>query len=222
MLFAVHISDGLLPTPVIVAGFVLMAILLALASWRLNPEEVSKIGLLSAAFFVSSLIHVRMGVTSVHLLLTGLLGVILGWRSPLAISIGLFWQVVMLMHGGYLTLGVNTCIISVPAIAIGMLFRIWASPFTPDRCRRIGMIGAICGFLAVILTCLGNALILVLCGIEGIEFMAKIVFIAHLPIAVIEGFIVGTITTLIVRVRPDMLQGSKNAPHAALGSPISM
>ena len=38
-------------------------------------------GLLGAAFFVASLIHVPIGFSSAHLILNGLLGVVLGWAA---------------------------------------------------------------------------------------------------------------------------------------------
>src|SRR5262249_23624457 len=93
MLFAVHISDGVLTTPWLAAGFAVAAILLALASWRVRDDEVPRIAILTAAFFVSSLIHIRLPMTSIHLLLTGLIGVVLGVRSALAIFVGLVLQV---------------------------------------------------------------------------------------------------------------------------------
>jgi ABC-type Co2+ transport system permease subunit len=122
-LFAVHISDGVLTTPWLAAGFVLAALLLALASWRIRDEEVPRVAILTAAFFVSSLIHIRVGPTSIHLLLTGLVGVMLGRRAPLAIFVGLLMQVLLIGHGGYSTIGVNTCVMTLPALASFAIFR---------------------------------------------------------------------------------------------------
>ena len=73
MLFAVHLSDGVLTGPWLVGGFVVAALLVLAALYRLAEESIPRIALLTAAFFVSSLIHVPLGPTSVHLLLTGLL-----------------------------------------------------------------------------------------------------------------------------------------------------
>src|SRR6266581_2825350 len=100
-LFAVHISDGVLTAPWLVGGFVLAALLLALAALRIRDEEIPRIAILTAAFFVSSLIHIRVGPTSIHLLLTGLVGVLLGPRAPLAIFVGLVLQATLIGHGGY-------------------------------------------------------------------------------------------------------------------------
>src|SRR5436309_8202046 len=110
MLFAVHISDNILTAPWWLGGFVLAAFLFFLGSRRLQDEEVPRIALLTAAFFIASLVHVRVPPTSVHLILNGLVGVVLGWRACLAIPVGLFLQALLIQHGGFTTLGINTCI----------------------------------------------------------------------------------------------------------------
>src|SRR3954447_5666156 len=92
MLWAVHIADGVLTTPWLVGGFALTAVLMAAAvlthgvlerlrGTRFREEDVARVALLTAAFFVASLVHVRVGPTSVHLLLNGLVGVVLGRRG---------------------------------------------------------------------------------------------------------------------------------------------
>src|SRR5947209_11782620 len=123
MLVAVHISNGVLAWPWVAAGIVGAIALVSIGAWRLQPEEVPRIALLTAAFYIGSSMHVPVGVTSVHLVLNGLVGVILGWRSALAIFVGLLFQAVLLTHGGYLELGVNTCVISPPALLAGAAFR---------------------------------------------------------------------------------------------------
>src|SRR5262249_24058426 len=57
--------------------------------------------------------------TSVHLILNGLVGVVLGRRAPLAVAVGLTLQYLLLSHGGLTTLGINTCIVALPALAGG-------------------------------------------------------------------------------------------------------
>lgn len=126
MLWAVHISDGVLAAPWWLGGYAVAAVLVALAVWRIRDDEVPRIALLTAAFFVISLIHVPLGFTSVHLLMNGLVGILLGPRAALAIACGLFLQYWLMPfpHGGIQTLGVNTCIITVPALAVWMLMRV--------------------------------------------------------------------------------------------------
>src|SRR5437764_769637 len=95
-LFAVHITDGVLTWPWLLGGFGIASFLLMGAAWRLKDEEVPRIAILTAAFFVSSLIHIRVPPTSIHLLLTGLVGVVLGPRAVLAIAVGLLLQVLLM------------------------------------------------------------------------------------------------------------------------------
>src|ERR1043166_5046965 len=99
-------------------------VLLTLAAWRLHQDEIPRIALLTAAFFVASSMHVPLPGTSVHLILNGLVGVMLGWRAALALFVGLTLQAILIGHGGYFALGVNTCIMTVPALLAWGMFRL--------------------------------------------------------------------------------------------------
>ena len=88
----------------------------------LRDEEIPKIALLTAAFFVVNLIHIPAGPTSAHLLLGGLMGVVLGRHVALAIPLAVFLQYALLLHGGYTTIGINSCIMAVPALFAWQLF----------------------------------------------------------------------------------------------------
>jgi cobalt/nickel transport system permease protein len=125
LLWAVHISDGVLSPPWLAGGFVGMAALLAVGAWRIRDEEIPKVAVLTAAFFVASLVHVPIPagpMSSVHLLLTGLVGVVLGVRAALAIPVGLFLQAALMGHGGITALGVNSCVMALPALLSWQLF----------------------------------------------------------------------------------------------------
>src|SRR4029078_12056443 len=85
--------------------------------------------LMTAAFFVTSTVSPPLPLhTSVHLLLNGLLGVMLGIRAGLAILVGLLFQYAFLGHGGLGTLGVNTYVLTIPALATAGLFRLLDRP----------------------------------------------------------------------------------------------
>jgi cobalt/nickel transport system permease protein len=124
-MFAVHIPDGnVLTSQWLIGGYLLAAILVVMGSWRIQDEEIPQVALLTAAFFVASLLHVPVpGLpSSAHLLLNGLLGVVLGRRAPLAIAMGLLLQAVLLQHGGLTTLGVNCCVMALPALLAWQMF----------------------------------------------------------------------------------------------------
>jgi cobalt/nickel transport system permease protein len=202
-LLAVHISYGVLEPWAEVLGFVSATALLLPAVWRVREEEVARIALLTAALFVSSSVHVRVGPTSVHLLLNALVGVILGRRAPLAVGVGLFLQAALLAHGAVTTLGVNTTVIAVPALLAGGLFRTLAGR-SPSP-RRAAWVGAMVGWLTVTLTAALNAAVLVLVGTEDWTIVAAPQFAIYLVLGVIEGLILGVTANFLVRVKPDLI-----------------
>jgi cobalt/nickel transport system permease protein len=202
-LLAVHLSDGALATPWLVGGFIGAAILLAVASWRLSDNWVPRIGVLTAAFFIGSTIHIKLAIlpTSVHLILNGLVGVVLGRRAPLAITVGLALQYLLLAHGGLSTLGINTCIVGVPAVLAGLLFPLL---------RRAGLppflLGCLLGAGAAAGSVVLNFLALFLGGKEDWEMLARLVLVAHIPVVIVEAILLGVVVRYLERVKPEILQ----------------
>jgi cobalt/nickel transport system permease protein len=280
MLYAVHISDNVLATPWWLGGYALAAVLAYVGSRRLQDEEVPRIALLTAAFFIASLFHVRIPPTSVHLILNGLVGVLLGWRACLAIPVGLFLQVLLFQHGGFTTLGINTCIMAIPALLSYYLFHglhrvpwwrhrwfrsalvafsvlLWTQSLvysvTLLRTNNFGAVttlnlddananlwqpwtwavagvlalavviierrletapefplGLLIGELAVLATLGLNCFVLVEGGAAYWQTPALIWVIAHLPIAVIEGVVLGFAVGFLAKVKPEMLGIASN------------
>jgi cobalt/nickel transport system permease protein len=211
-IFAVHISDGVLSPIFLAIGFAVAAILLIPALIRIHEDEIPRIGLLTAAFFVASLIHVKVGITSVHLLLTGLVGMVLGRRAPLAIAVALPLQALLLGHGGFTALGVNAVVMTVPALIAGVLFRLFCDrrPIRPGRAMAVGMF---VGAVAVILTAALYASVLMIAGVEDFWVVAVAGFLVHLPLAAIEALIVGFAAGYLARVKPELL-GQRLEPKA--------
>lgn len=123
-----HIPDGFLPPSVCITGYALTGgvtwcCLRQIQRDRDIGANIPKASLLTAAFFVSSLIHIPIPPTSIHLIFNGLMGALLGYYAFPAILIGLFFQAVMFQHGGMSTLGINAIIIGSPAIAAYYLFQ---------------------------------------------------------------------------------------------------
>ncbi len=206
-IFAVHISDGVLQPIFLVAGFAIAAVLLIPAVLHVDEDEIPRISLLTAAFFVASSIHVKFFGGSVHLLLNGLVGVVLGRRAPLAIVVAIALQSFLLGHGGYTTIGVNTVVMTIPALIAGVLFRALAGP-PPLKPRRALIAGAVVGALAVITTAALYATVLLVAGVEDFKVVALGGFLVHMPLAAIEAAIVGFTTGYLARVKPELL-GSK-------------
>jgi cobalt/nickel transport system permease protein len=213
-LFAVHISDGVLTPVAVGAGFAAAAALLVPAVLRVREEEVPRIGLLTAAFFVASSIHVKvLPAASVHLVLNALVGVVLGRRAPLAISVGMVLQALLLSHGGVTTLGVNVVVVSLPALGAAVLFRFLAGPAGSPG-RRAFWAGAATGFLTVVVTAALSAAVLILGGVADWTLIAAPQFGVYLVLAAIEGVILGATADYLARVKPDLV-GLRAAPTSS-------
>lgn len=290
MPFAVHISDGFLPLHWVLGGYGLMAALLFVACRKLSDREIPRIALLTAAIFISSSIHIPTPPTRVHLLLNSLAGVLVGYRAPLAITIGLALQWMLIQHGGVQSLGVNCCVQAVPAFICWGLFRaghgaklllrpyirsslvgvvlllwfvvtgfvvrlawlqlrgaaatvvaaevieggaddfaqtlfegvqLFASPafwgvvlactgagiWLERRCENAPEfpLGLAIGSLGVALTAGLNTCVLLLAGETAWRTPILLQAVLHLPVALVEGVIVGFLVGFLTKVRPDML-----------------
>lgn len=195
-----HIVDGALANPVVIGGAVTAAGGIALGLRALDLDRIPTAGVLSASFFVASLIHVPIGPSSVHLILNGLAGLLLGWAAFPALFVGLLLQAIFFGFGGLTVLGVNTVNIALPAVIVGLIFRPMIRRGTPSTGAIWGGVG---GALAIALTTALVALALTLSGNEFIP-AAKLVFFAHTPVMAIEAMLTGFAVLLARRVKPEL------------------
>jgi cobalt/nickel transport system permease protein len=199
-----HISEGVLSGPVLLSGAVLAAAGTALGLRKLDLDHIAEAGILSAAFFVASLIHVPIGPASVHLILNGIVGLLLGWGAVPVILTALVLQGVIFQFGGITTLGVNTVIMALPAVVCHYLLLpfVWKTPAVSFTASFV------CGCLAVGLAGLVAGGSLIFTEQNFLE-VAMLIVAAHIPIMIIEGFITAFGIAFIRKVRPEMLPGSK-------------
>jgi cobalt/nickel transport system permease protein len=197
-----HIPDGVLSAPVLAAG---AAIALAGCTYglrRLDGERIPQVAVLSAVFFVASLVHFPVGPSSVHLILNGLTGIVLGWAAFPAILVALLLQAVLFGFGGLVVLGVNVMNMAVPAVLCRFLFLALAKD--GQNRRRVLWAAGLAGGLGVLLTALLVAVVLALSGKEFID-AAKLVVLAHIPVAAIETVFSVAVISLLLRVKPEFL-----------------
>lgn len=196
-----HISDGVLPTSVAVGSFAVSGLLLAWSARRTRSEELPKVAVVSAAFFVASLIQVPFGPTSVHLLIPGLAGALLGPSAFLAIALGLLLQSFLFQFGGLTALGANALMMGLPALLCGLLFQ---------RCKgrtrqRKMWVGGLAGGLGTALAALMLALLLATGG-EDFLGVAKIALLAHIPVTLVEALVSAMTIGFLARVKPELLE----------------
>jgi len=198
----VHISEGVLSAPVLVTGAALTAGGCSIGLKKLDYDRIPQVAILTSAFFVASLIHVPIGPSSVHLVLNGLMGLLLGWPAFPAILIALFLQALLFQFGGITSLGVNTFNMALPAIFCFYLF----GYAVKGRNNLISMGSAFaCGFLGILMASFMVAISLVFTG-DPFWGIAKVVVIAHLPIMVIEGLITLFSAGFLRKLKPELLE----------------
>ena len=198
-----HISEGVLNAPVLISGAVLTLAGTAVGLKQMDYDRIAHVGVLAAAFFVASLIHINVGPSSAHLILNGLLGLLLGWAAFPAILVALILQSIFFQFGGITTLGVNTILMALPAVICYYAFRkmIHGSPVL----ARIGSFS--CGFVSVLLSAILLGLSLIFTE-ENFWSLAGLIVAANLPVMIIEGIITVFCITFLKKVHPQMLPGS--------------
>jgi len=195
-----HISEGVLSGPVLLGGAGLAVAGTAIGLKRIDYDQIMVVAILSAAFFVASLIHVPIGPANGHLVLSGLLGVILGWGAFPSILVALVLQAVLFQFGGLTVLGLNCFTMAAPAVLCFYVFRPMLAK--TDGSRFVAAF--CCGSLAMLLSTVLTAGALALSG-DGFHEAAKMLFFAHLPIMVIEGIITGFAYSFLAKVKPEVL-----------------
>jgi cobalt/nickel transport system permease protein len=196
-----HISEGVLSPPVLLAGGILTLSGLVLGLKNLKNEKLPQVAVLSSTFFVASLIHIPIGPTSAHLILNGLVGILLGWSSFLAIFLGLLLQALLFQFGGLTTLGVNTFNMAFPAVVCWYLFR----PLIKKENLKLSFLGGfLAGFVSIFLAGIFTSLSLYLTE-KNFLTVAKTLLAAHVPIAIIEGFITAFVVTYLLKVKPEVV-----------------
>jgi cobalt/nickel transport system permease protein len=198
-----HLADAALSTPVMAGTNGLAALAVGLGLRGIDARRVPRVGVLAAVFFLASFIRVPIGPSSVHLLLNGLLGLLLGAAALPALCVALFLQSVLLGYGGFSALGANVLIMGLPAFAVGVLLAPRCR--TAPGARAAAAWGAAAGAGAVALTCLTAALLLHVSDAVAYAATVKALILAHLPVAAVEAAVTAAAVAFLFRVRPEAL-----------------
>ena len=190
-----QLSEGVLHSSTLLIGAVGAVLGLAIGLKKMTGDKLALTALFSAAFFVASTIHIPVGIGSVHLILNGIAGLFLGWRVFPAFLIALTLQALMFSFGGLAVLGVNLCIMALPAVVVRLCVFPWLKA---NFCRqRLIVSGILSGVIGV-----GGAALLASCvlafdGSNQYHDLISLLLVSHLPVFVVDSLIsVGVLLTL--------------------------
>jgi cobalt/nickel transport system permease protein len=201
-----HLSEAVLSGSidgklVLGAGMVLAAAGTAVGLRKLDHQRLPQVAVLSSAFFVVSLVQVP-GPVAVHLVLSGLLGLILGWAAFPAVLVAITLQAVLWQVGGLTAVGVNTVVMALPAVVCYYLFGRAVRGPSPRGALAAGVAAGATGVLLGILLAAGS----LLAAGEGYEVLSGLTVLEHLPVVVIDGLVTGSAVLFLRRVRPELLE----------------
>jgi cobalt/nickel transport system permease protein len=210
-----HIGENILSgSPegkcILLAGAVVAAAGTLVGLRRLDEVQIPKAAVLGSAFFVASAIQVPLGGSSVHLVLSGLMGLVLGWAIFPVVLVGLILQMAFFSISGPTVLGLNTVVMALPGVVCYYLYgaavrgagrtNTYAAGFAAGATGIV--LGALLSSSALLFT---DRTFAVLAG----GFLAL-----HLPVALIEGLVTGSVCVLLRQVRPEVLRAPLLSPMA--------
>ena len=228
-----HISEGVLPGGVLIAGWILTAVLIiASVMWSRKrfenlSEKIPLVAAITAAFFVACLFKLPVSATSLHLVLSGMVGIILGPLAFICIFIGLVLQAFLLQSGGITVLGVNSFVMGFPAMLAYFVFKACSKKLNSSVSAGVASVFAIIlstVILAIVLTVSGitfGSLDKLYDIVANIPVLSTIVFalsdtkfgltlfllmVMNFPLMIVEGIICAFIIPFIEKVKPEMLE----------------
>ena len=195
-----HISEGILSGQVLSAGAAIAVAGTGIGLKKIDYDKIVHVAILASAFFVASLIHINIGPASVHLILNGILGLLLGFAAIPAILTALLLQSVLFQYGGLTALGVNVVIMAVPAVLVHYLFM----PLLGKSSKLNFTAGFLAGLFSILLSSLLLGAALWFTDKNFFETSFAII-ITYIPVMIIEGIITGFCVTFLLKVYPEII-----------------
>nr|WP_314741818.1 cobalt transporter CbiM [uncultured Haemophilus sp.] len=198
-----HLSEGVLHSSTLIAGAIVAAVGMAIGLKSLKSDRLSLTALFASAFFVASTIHIPVGIGSVHLILNGIAGIFLGWAVFPAFFIALALQALLFSFGGFAVLGVNLCIMALPALAVHYLSRPLLRELTRKRLIFAGILAGVLGVGGAVAIA---SFVLAVDGGSQYHDLIGLLIVSHLPVFVVDSLIsVGVLLTL-AKMMPEALK----------------
>lgn len=199
-----HLSDGVVSPSVLFVGTGLAILATAQGLRSLSAERLPLAALMAAALFVAGTIHVPVGIGSVHLVLNGLAGVLLGWVVFPVILVGLILQALLLSFGGFSVLGVNLLILALPGVIARAVLVPWLRRGRLTASSAGGLAAAIAIVGAVALT----AAVLAMSAGSAFRSLIVVIAAAQLPVLIVDIVVSALVLGMMTRAVPGLLHSA--------------
>ena len=197
-----HISEGVLSGSMLITGWAGTCAGLAVGLKKTDMNKITRTALLSSGFFLASLVNIKVGPSSTHLSFLAPMGLILGWGVFPAMFVALLLQALLFHFGGLLVLGANNFIMGVSSLSVYLLFGKLIR--NSDSKILVMALAFISGALSIILAAFLAGVFLTLSDSNFLT-AAKLVVIAHLPLALIEGLVTAFMIGWLKKSAPEFL-----------------
>ncbi|MPL68595.1 Cobalt transport protein CbiM [bioreactor metagenome] len=195
-----HISDGIISIEVATVSAVATLAFCVYSFKNLTNEKIALVASMSALFFVTSFIHIPFGVTQIHLMLIGFIGIFLGSLAFISIAIALILQALLLGFGGLSSLGANILVMALPAYLVYLIFKLEILKRLNEKVKFF-----LVGFLGVFISSLLLFSVLVFSKDEYLAVGYSIIAV-NIPTMILEGLVTMFLLLYIKKSMPKLLK----------------
>ncbi|MDN5097048.1 cobalt transporter CbiM [Aliarcobacter butzleri] len=195
-----HISDGIISIEVATVSAVATLAFCVYSFRNLTNEKIALVASMSALFFVTSFIHIPFGVTQIHLMLIGFIGIFLGSLAFISIAIALILQALLLGFGGISSLGANILVMALPAYLVYLIFKLEILKKLNEKVKFF-----LVGFLGVFISSLLLFSVLVFSKDEYLAVGYSIIAV-NIPTMILEGIVTMFLLLYIKKSMPKLLK----------------
>ncbi|EFU69435.1 cobalt ABC superfamily ATP binding cassette transporter, permease protein [Aliarcobacter butzleri JV22] len=195
-----HISDGIISIEVATVSAVVTLAFCVYSFKNLTNEKIALVASMSALFFVTSFIHIPFGVTQIHLMLIGFIGIFLGSVAFISIAIALILQALLLGFGGLSSLGANILVMALPAYLVYLIFKLEILKKLNEKVKFF-----LVGFLGVFISSLLLFTVLVFSKDEYLAVAYSIIAV-NIPTMILEGIVTMFLLLYIKKSMPKLLK----------------
>lgn len=195
-----HISDGIISIEVATVSAVATLAFCVYSFKNLTNEKIALVASMSALFFVTSFIHIPFGVTQIHLMLIGFIGIFLGSLAFISIAIALILQALLLGFGGLSSLGANILVMALPAYLVYLIFKLEILKRLNEKVKFF-----LVGFLGVFISSLLLFSVLVFSKDEYLAVAYSIIAV-NISTMILEGIVTMFLLLYIKKSMPKLLK----------------